>query len=76
MARGHIGLIPAGSKALIDRYVGYYKPYATSHDDLDNDQDFQEEVRNAARSLISAVKLQRAGRLPESDVDIREIRPK
>jgi hypothetical protein len=35
------GLIAAGNAALVDRYVGYYKPYATSHDDLDHDQGFQ-----------------------------------
>ncbi len=40
-----IGLIPAGHKALLDRYVGYYRPYATSHDDLDADLDFQTEVK-------------------------------
>jgi spore maturation protein CgeB len=31
-----------------DRYIGYYEPYATSHDALDRDQDVQEEVRNVA----------------------------
>src|SRR5688572_14749028 len=35
-----MGLIPAGKKALLDRYVGYYRDYATSHDDLDQDRDF------------------------------------
>jgi multimeric flavodoxin WrbA len=71
-----MGLIRAGNKALIDRYIGYYKPYATSHDDFDADQDFQEEVRNAARTLIEAVKLQRAGKLPQPDANIHEARPK
>ena len=32
--------------------VGYMQPYATSHDDLDRDTAFQEEVRNAARALM------------------------
>lgn len=71
-----MGLIRAGSKALLDRYIGYYKPYATSHDDLDKDTDFQEEVRNAARTLVAAVKLQRAGKLPQPDADLEETRPK
>ena len=44
-----IGMIPSGHLALIDRYVGYLTPYATSHDDLDKDTDFQDDVRNAAR---------------------------
>ena len=36
------------------------QPYATSHDDLDRDTAFQEEVRNAARALVQAVKLRAA----------------
>ena len=58
-----MGLIAAGPAALMDGYLGYYKPYATSHDELDNDKGFQEEVRNAARSLVSAVRLLRRGKL-------------
>ena len=44
----------------LDRYVGYYEPYATSHDALDRDRALQEETRNAARALVQAVKLIRA----------------
>ena len=71
-----MGLIPAGRAALVDGYVGYYKPYATSHDDLDRDKDFQEEVRNAARSLINGVRLLRRGELKQPDSSLREPRPK
>jgi multimeric flavodoxin WrbA len=46
-----IGLVSAGTDAELDRYVGYWKPYATSHEELDRDTLFQEEVRNAARAL-------------------------
>jgi multimeric flavodoxin WrbA len=53
--------VPAGGPALIDRYVGYWTPYATSHSDLDRDEALQEEVRNAARTVLEAVKLARAG---------------
>lgn len=28
---------PAGPSAELDRYIGYWKPYATSHDGLDAD---------------------------------------
>jgi hypothetical protein len=56
-------LISAGSMAECDGYVGYMKPYATSHEDLDSDTAFQERVRNAARALGAAVKLARTGRL-------------
>ncbi len=71
-----MGLIAAGHAALIDGYVGYYKPYATSHDELDEDKDFQEEVRNAARSLTRAVCLLRRGALQQPDASLREPRPK
>jgi multimeric flavodoxin WrbA len=71
-----IGMIPAGHLALIDRYVGYLTPYATSHDDLDEDADFQDDVRNAALTLIQAVKDRRAGRLQPADRGLHEARPK
>jgi hypothetical protein len=71
-----MGLIAAGHAALVDGYVGYYKPYAISHDELDEDKDFQEEVRNAARSLTLAVRLLRRGALQQPDASLREPRPK
>jgi multimeric flavodoxin WrbA len=52
----------AGNAAALDRYIGYWKPYATSHDDLDADTAFQDEVRLAARTLIDAVAAKRAGK--------------
>ncbi|MGQ0646012.1 MAG: flavodoxin family protein [Gemmatimonadaceae bacterium] len=69
-------LIPAGYGATIDRYIGYYEPYATSHDALDQDAPLHEEVRNAARILVEAVRLKRAGEFPETDHAIRDPRPK
>ena len=63
-------LLPAMPQGGIDRYVGYYEPYATSHEALDADADLQQEVRNATKALLEAVKLLRAGRFPlepESD---------
>ncbi len=71
-----MALIPAGSKALLDRYVGYYRDYATSHDDFDHDRDFQAEVRNAAETLIRAVTLKRQGKSVEADAGIKSPRPK
>jgi multimeric flavodoxin WrbA len=71
-----MGLIAAGHAALVDGYVGYYKPYATSHEDLDSDNAFHEEVRNAARSLVNAVRLNRRGQLQQPDVSVRDPRPK
>jgi len=71
-----IGLIQAGHAAEIDRYVGYYEPYATSHEALDHDRAFHEETRNAARALVQAVKLMRRGQLARPDARLREIRAK
>jgi multimeric flavodoxin WrbA len=67
-------LIEAGG-ASIDRYVGYYEPYATSHQALDRDESFQEEVRNAARALVRQVELMRGGRR-EPDAGLEEPRQK
>jgi len=57
-------LEPAGHGAELDRYIGYWQPYATSHAELDADTAVQDEVRFAARVLIEAVHAKRAGRLP------------
>jgi multimeric flavodoxin WrbA len=70
-----MGLIPAGHAARLDRYIGYYEPYATSHQDLDGDTAVQEETRNAARALIEQVRLIRAGRV-EPDDGLEDPRPK
>ncbi len=69
-------LIPAGASAAMGRYIGYYGPYATSHEALDEDSALQEEVRNAARALVSAVRLMRKGKLQPPDKDLEEPRPK
>ncbi len=71
-----IGLIPAGHRAVIDRYIGYYKPYATSHADLDHDTDFQEEVRICARALVEGVRMMRSGEFKQPDRKLRDVRPK
>jgi multimeric flavodoxin WrbA len=60
----------------IDRYIGYYEPYATSHDALDRDAAIQQETRNAARTLVEAVTLQRAGKLLQPGRDLKDPRPK
>jgi multimeric flavodoxin WrbA len=70
-----MALVPAGNAALIDRYVGYYEPYATSHDALDRDAALFEEVRNAARTLLEAVARLRRGERP-AGATLDEPRPK
>jgi multimeric flavodoxin WrbA len=66
------GLIEAGHLSQLARMIGYMEPYATSHDALDRDTAVQEGVRNAARSLIEAVKLMRSGamRQPDAALDV------
>ena len=60
---------------MVDSYVGYYEPYATSHDALDQDDKIMAETKNAARILIAAVTEMRSGRrVPGSD--LKQPRPK
>jgi len=68
-------LIPADGAAMLDSYVGYYEPYATSHDFLDRDPAFLEETRNAAQILMKAIDEVRAGRRC-IDFGVTESRPK
>lgn len=56
-----MGLVDAGAPSQVDRYVGYYEPYATSHQALDGDHALLEETRNAARALVERVRQLRAG---------------
>ena len=68
-------LVPAGAAAVFDRFIGYYEPYATSHDALDRDTAFMEEAKNAALILMKAVIEMRQGRKPPGD-DIVSSRQK
>ena len=56
--------------------IGYYRPYATSHDELDKEKELQQEVRNAALSLVQAVRLSRRGKLKLPDASLRDPRQK
>ena len=69
-------LKPAGPSAELDRYIGYWQPYSTSHDALDRDRCIQEEVRNAAHTLLAAVQEQRAGRLIDAGEGLDRPRQK
>ena len=71
-----VHLVSAGRAAEREAYVGYYEPYATSHDALDADPDFQQEVVNVAAALAEAVAAKRRGLLPEPGADLPEPRPK
>jgi multimeric flavodoxin WrbA len=71
-----MGFIDAGAVARLDRYIGYYEPYATSHETLDRDLAVQEEARNVARALAHAVAELRAGRLQAVQARVTRPRPK
>ena len=71
-----MGLIDAGQKARLDRFIGYYEPYANSHETLDRDEAMQEEVRNVARALTQAVGELRQGRLSAPGRGLPRPRPK
>jgi multimeric flavodoxin WrbA len=71
-----MGLVDAGAGARLDRYLGYYEPYAASHAALDRDTALQEEVRNVARALARAVDELRAGTLSRPDAQLQRPRPK
>ena len=71
-----IGLVDAGNKARIDRFIGYYEPYYNSHDTLDADENIQEEVRNVARAVAIALRAARAGTLVVPDEKLKSPRSK
>jgi len=71
-----MGLIDAGAQARLDRYIGYYEPYANSHDTLDHDTMVQEEVKNVAKAVAKAVVELRAGNLAKVQAELKKPRPK
>jgi multimeric flavodoxin WrbA len=50
-----LGMVQAGPLAAIDTWIGWYAPYATSHDDLDKDQVIFTQVEQAALSLSNLI---------------------
>jgi multimeric flavodoxin WrbA len=71
-----MGLVDAGTQARLDRYIGYYEPYATSHHALDGDRALEEEVRNVARAVARAARALRDGTMVVPDAKLSEPRPK
>ena len=71
-----MGLVDAGDQPRLDRYIGYYEPYATSHDTLDGDAAMQEETRNVARAVARATRALRKGELRAEHEDLARPRPK
>jgi hypothetical protein len=71
-----MGLIPAGPSSTLGRYIGYYEPYATSHDALDADEALHTEVANATKSLANMVRELRSGRYRAPDAELESPRMK
>ena len=71
-----MGLIQAGPTAAVDIMIGYYQPYATSHDDLDKDEAAFGHAHNAATSLTNLVTQIRSGRYRAPDEGLESPRKK
>jgi multimeric flavodoxin WrbA len=71
-----MGLVDAGDQARLDRYIGYYEPYATSHDTLDRDTAVQDEARNVGRAVARYVKALRTKGLEVELAKLPRPRPK
>lgn len=56
-----IGMVQAGPAAALDTWIGWYEPYATSHDDLDADPAIFTQVEQAALSLAALTGQLRSG---------------
>ncbi len=71
-----MGLVQAGRSAVLDAWIGYYRPYATSHEDLDADPDVFVLVRNAALALAAMVAQIRSGQYRPADGNLHRPREK
>lgn len=71
-----MGLIQAGPSAVLDTFIGYYRPYATSHEDLDGDAELPVQVRNAALSLTELIRQLRSGAYRAPDAGLSRPRKK
>jgi multimeric flavodoxin WrbA len=69
-------LVPAGVNAELDRYIGYWEPYATGHEALDKDRAMQDEIRNAALTLAEAAHANHKGTLLQAGRDLKPPRQK
>ena len=71
-----IGMVQAGAQAAVDTLIGYWEPYATSHDKLDAQPETFVQVENAAKSLASLVREIRSGAYRAPDAGLRNPRQK
>jgi hypothetical protein len=63
------------AESCLDRYIGYYGDYATSHNLYDHDEALHAEVGNAARALHVHMQQRRKG-IKAADAGLNDPRPK
>ena len=71
-----MGLVQAGTSGVLDAWIGYYRPYATSHEDLDPGSRHFARVTNAALSLAAMIAQIRTGQYRPPDENLHEPRQK
>ncbi len=69
-------LVAAGRDAELDRYIGYWRPYATSHAEFESERQLHEEIKLAARTLMAALQAQREGKLAPPEMVSKAPRQK
>lgn len=70
-----MGVIDDGAQVRVDNYIGYFEPYSTSHDALDEDEPTQKEARNVRRAVAKAAAELRASRLQAVQPKLARPRP-
>ena len=71
-----MGLMQAGASGVLDTLIGYWEPYATSHEKLDAQPETFTQVENAAKSLVHMVRAIRTGAYKAPDAGLRNPRQK
>jgi len=71
-----LGLEAAGATSQLDRYIGYYEPYAESHEACDRDKAFQTEAANVARAVARTARAAHDGKLVARDEGLESRRQK
>ncbi|TWC78185.1 hypothetical protein FBX98_101598 [Burkholderia sp. SJZ115] len=70
------GLVESGAKSRLDRYIGYYEPYATSHAALDRDEALRQETANVAEAVaVNVARLRQGHAPPDAACQVARRRP-
>jgi hypothetical protein len=69
-------LIPSSVYGQTGRYIGYYEPYATSHEALDRDQALFEEIKLSSEALAMNIMAERSKKLVTQVPHLHDPRPK